>query len=247
MVCENLLYFVSQLVIIESIVEGLMFHCDYDQLLKFVVRLTPLTCWGQLQLIWIVLHLIPIQFPNMVSQSLVYLFIFCHRWETTFCASGKRLGESGQHDYLIQMQLDNVFVSLSSLALWQIHAKCSFIFMQHLLGLHNGGEWCYSFQMLSLSCWVCSIAKEKRECRIVAIRKQRVSTKISLDIYWNSLQEWKCFCFCPCLEELGVCNFHDENQVIMCVTQEWMQVCPWRGETSGRDASKAWQQVGQDC
>jgi hypothetical protein len=27
------------------------------------------------------------------------------------------------------------------------------------------------------------IAKEKRECRIVAIRKQRVSTKISLDIY----------------------------------------------------------------
>jgi hypothetical protein len=51
MVCENLLYFMSQLVIIESIVEGLIFHCDYDQLLKFVVRLTPVTCWGQLQLI----------------------------------------------------------------------------------------------------------------------------------------------------------------------------------------------------
>jgi hypothetical protein len=51
MVCENLLYFVSQLVIIESIVEGLIFHCDYDQLLKFVVRLTPVTYWGQLQLI----------------------------------------------------------------------------------------------------------------------------------------------------------------------------------------------------
>ncbi len=53
--------------------------------------------------------------------------------------------------------------------------------------------------------------------------------------------------YCPCLEELGVCNLHDESQVIMCVAQEWMQVCPWRGETSGRDASKAWQQVGQDC
>jgi hypothetical protein len=51
MVCENLLYFVNQLVIIESIVEGLIFHCDYDQLLKVVVRLTPVTCWGQLQLI----------------------------------------------------------------------------------------------------------------------------------------------------------------------------------------------------